>query len=197
MVPLLEQGSHQILYYLATAPHVVWAFWWLHIAAFSLIYPKKKSVRIACGPLTELIPFDHISAMLSGEISLYRKFASKMYEGLVYTDVLLRRMHICKFLREVVYEGPNFMELTHSQGHPQGRQGVLSLKCISFPDHCNREHGHIVNRVCGQIWPQYHKKDLCSETVIGFHSNGLARYEFGLAVMYLLALRLVWFTMKM
>lgn len=122
-----------------------------HRCLFPHIRKKKKSVRIACGPLTELIPFDHISAMLSGEISLYRKFASKMYEGLVYTDVLLRRMHICKFLREVVYEGPNFVELTHSEGHPRGRQGVLSLKCISFPDHCNREHGHMVN---GQIWPQ-------------------------------------------
>lgn len=82
--------------------------WDLYFTVSSLV--NYKMTCIAYCPMIELIQFDPLSSMLAGEILFDCREASEMYEGLVYADVLLGHIHICKFFSEVVYEGPNFVE---------------------------------------------------------------------------------------
>ena len=94
--------------------------------------------------------------VLAWDVLFEAKAPGKMYQGLVYADVLCRGIQICKFQVEVVYEGPNFVEPVKSWVASGTGGGVVvkeetqdGLK--SCPGHGSRVHGHVMNWVRGPI----------------------------------------------
>ena len=112
---------------------------------------------IACGPVTQLIQLDPVSGTLAGEILFDSKAASKLYQGVINTDILLGGKQGCEPLIEVVYEGPNFVEPIIFRVSPRTTDLIVAEMhksqnlLISRPGHGGRVHAHMVNWASGPI----------------------------------------------
>ncbi|CAI9552960.1 unnamed protein product [Staurois parvus] len=88
--------------------------------------------------------------------------ARKINKGLINADVLLGSIDICKFLVKVICEGLNFVEPVKFRVTPRMTECIVAemhkthYTPISMPSHGSREHGHMMNRVCGPIQPAIH-----------------------------------------
>ncbi|CAI9577438.1 unnamed protein product [Staurois parvus] len=125
-----------------------------------LFLVNPKLISIACYPLTGLLYLDPISGTLDGEKLFECKAARKINQGLINAD-LLGSIDICKFLVKVICEGLNFVQPIKLRVTPRMTECIVfemhrtHYTLISMPGHRSREHGHMMNRVCGPIQPQF------------------------------------------
>ncbi|CAI9622448.1 unnamed protein product [Staurois parvus] len=152
----MEKGWHQVPNYLATTPHVVWAWGGLHVTIFSPVNPKL--ISITCCPLTGLLHLDPISGTLAGEKLFECKVARKINEGLINADVLLGSIDICKFLVNVICEGMNSVEPV------KFRVSLRTTECIVVEMHKSTLYSHIYAWPWQQRTREYDESDLGTNT---------------------------------